>query len=158
MPVFSAAALPALALADDAHPRVADGRGDVRGAVGGPVVDHDDLDRMVARQQRAEGVGDALALVVGGHDHRHRRGDRWPPGEPRVGPPPLVPPRDHHHEAQPADDEDPDADEQPVQQADESGRHRGGGQDDLAAQLVRGARGRRGPRSRPTASPTVVKV
>ena len=38
MPVFSAAALPALGWRKYAHPRVADGRGDVRGAVGGSVV------------------------------------------------------------------------------------------------------------------------
>jgi hypothetical protein len=67
-----------------------------------------------------------------------------------------MPPRGQDHEAHP-DDEDPDADEQPVQQADEAGRPPRGGQDDLAAQVVRGAR-RGGGRGEADALPTVVKL
>ena len=46
----------------------------VGGAVGGAVVDDDDLEvRVVARRQRADGALDADRLVVGGHDDRDRR-------------------------------------------------------------------------------------
>ena len=68
-----------------------------------------------------------------------------------------MPPRGQDHEAHPDDDEDPDADEQPVQQADEARRHPRGGQDDLAAQVVPGAR-RGGGRGEADALPTVVKL
>jgi hypothetical protein len=64
--------------AHHAHPRVA-GRGpagDVAGAVGGAVVDDDDLDRgarrgPAERAQRGEPRGDGVRLVARRDDHRH---------------------------------------------------------------------------------------
>ena len=72
MPVLSAAALPALGWRITRTRGSADGLGDVGGAVGRPVVDHDDLDRVVIGEQGGERVGDAGALVVGRHDDRDR--------------------------------------------------------------------------------------
>jgi hypothetical protein len=51
---------------------------DGSGVVGGPVVDEDDLQPVVAGEKRADSVGDAFVFVVGRHDHRDRLGDRGP--------------------------------------------------------------------------------
>src|ERR671917_508242 len=68
---------PLVLLADQAHPWVAGGN--LRGVVGGAVVDHDDLEVGVALIQYAlYGLAQEVRLVVAGDDHRHQRRIRLP--------------------------------------------------------------------------------
>ena len=96
-------------------------------------------------------VGDASRLVVGGHDHRHRRRDRRPPGQVAGRRRRRDAAGDHDHEHQPDDDEHPDADEQPGQQADDGGHTARSGQDasPRSVRAVPRAVGRRRGRPRP---------
>jgi hypothetical protein len=90
---------------DDAGPRIggAESPHHVRGAVGRPIADDDHLEcDVLLREERADGVGDALRFVARRDHHRHV--DRCGPGrvrrcvEGRQPPhPPLMPERRRRH-------------------------------------------------------------
>jgi len=67
--------LAAVRLADQSHSWQVQFLDDCRGAIGGPVVDHDHLDGLVGGQDRADRRLDPGFLVVGRDDHADRLGD-----------------------------------------------------------------------------------
>ncbi len=101
--------------AQDPHPGQSQALHHVGGAVGGAVVDHEDLDRVVAGHGRAHGGGDVGGLVVRGDEHRHRAADRFSPACRMRTSVPGVPPGEDEQHQQPRHCERPDHDQSPLQ-------------------------------------------
>ncbi len=105
------AGLAAVDLADQPDERQVHLLDDVRGAVRRAVVDDDHLDRMIADGQGCEGVGYALALVVGRDQYGDRLGDPRSPDIPPLGAA-GVDRCENEHQREPAEVEEADEGQQ----------------------------------------------